>query len=740
MNTSKPNFRNALQFETSPYLLSHATNPVDWHPWSEASLKLAKDQDKPIILSVGYSACHWCHVMEHECFENEKIAAYMNAHFISIKVDREERPDLDHIYQNVTQLMNQGGGWPLTVFLTPDLKPFFGGTYFPPEDRYGRPGFPRVLEALHQAYTQDRNNVIENANKMTAAIQQISRGFDGFAPPATQNPNAAASNTLDATGKPGMTLEGLHRVAEKYLSSVDWKNGGLGGQPKFPNTSTLKFLWRFGVKTDFARAVEAVTLSLSKMASGGIFDQLRGGFHRYSVDAEWLVPHFEKMLYDNAELLSLYAEVVETDAANQKKFLSDDERYTFVNILKFTYKYLVDEMLSPLGGFYSTQDADSLDAATGHKHEGAYFVWTATEARTVLQNSGLALDSDTIENTLQYFGISERGNFEGSTQNVLTKNPIKTTPPPKNIDDLRAVLLRHRENTRARPDRDEKILASWNGLLLEALAKTKRAFEAVGESNLAEDVLSKAVKLVAFFEAHLVKPAASNNNAPADAQHELALFAQYKDGQAKGSGFLDDYAFFANGLLELSKSIETKSIETAPQGPGLTPQHCIVLAQRALNYLNRHFADTTTPDSYGYFYTPHGTENLITRTKNFYDQAIPNGNAVAAKVRLVLAAIEGNTVALEGVEKTVAKIFPFLSQSPHGLGELTNLCWLFYLQPATITGPKAILFSASPYVFVKPAAPNDNTHQYVVCHEQTCYAPTEKLDDVWAQLDDVFGL
>lgn len=333
---------NRLAQESSAYLLQHQNNPVDWYPWGPEALEKAKKENKPIFLSIGYSACHWCHVMEHESFENQKIAEILNHNFVNIKVDREERPDLDQIYQNVAQAMTQSGGWPLTVFLTPDLKPFFGGTYFPPEDRYGRPGLERLLLSLIDAYKNKMEDIQWNSKRLMDVIVALE--------------SIPGSELHVQKDKTGPAFEKIYYTCQELLSHVDLEKGGVEGAPKFPNGMVFSLLWRIGLAKDWQPALNAVILTLRKMAEGGIYDQLRGGFHRYSVDSNWLVPHFEKMLYDNGVLLKLYAEVLLTA---DNTILKDSDRELFLNVIAGSVHYLKSEMLSKGGGFYSSQDADS---------------------------------------------------------------------------------------------------------------------------------------------------------------------------------------------------------------------------------------------------------------------------------------------------------------------------------------------------------------------------------------------
>ncbi|HEX6110238.1 MAG TPA: thioredoxin domain-containing protein, partial [Ktedonobacteraceae bacterium] len=446
---------NRLSNETSPYLLQHAHNPVDWYPWGEEALQKAQQEDKPILLSVGYSACHWCHVMERESFENEDIAGLMNQHFISIKVDREERPDIDNIYMQAVQALTQQGGWPMTVFLTPDGRPFYGGTYFPPNDRqYGQetmPGFSRILHTIADYYDNHRTEVEEQANQLADYLKQRSstplRSKGGIIPSGT------------------MPLEMLNTASRELASEFDPVHGGFGHAPKFPNTMSLEFLLRthqhrlrgeIGSKATKPE-LEIVEVSLQHMANGGIYDQLGGGFHRYSVDVEWLVPHFEKMLYDNALLSRLYLH------AYLVTFNPFYER-----IVEETLDYVVREMVSPEGGFYSTQDADS------EGEEGKFFIWTMDEIGTAL----LAEDARLF---MLYYDVTRAGNFEG--KNILHVEQDAQTVADKaqvSLETLQTSLKRSREmlfalrEKRVKPGRDEKILTSWNGLMLRSFAEAAR--------------------------------------------------------------------------------------------------------------------------------------------------------------------------------------------------------------------------------------------------------------------------
>src|SRR5437867_2040406 len=494
-------FVNRLIHETSPYLLQHAHNPVDWYPWGEKAFDKAKEENNPIRLSIGYSACHWCHVMEKESFESEAIAALMNEHFVNIKVDREERPDLDEIYMNAVQMLTGRGGWPMTVFLTPERKPFFGGTYFPPEDRHGMPGFPKILQAVAQAYRDRPQDVQKSVEQILAALNrltEISESAEPFFPDAIQ------------------------KAADQLSPAYDPDYGGFGRAPKFPNAGLFDLFLRCYRSSKERRYLEMVTHTLTKTAEGGIYDHLGGGFHRYSVDEKWLVPHFEKMLYDNAQLIRIYVDVFR---------ITQDP--IFRRVVEETLTYLLREMLHSEGGFYSTQDADS------EGEEGRFFVWEYDEVIKIL-------GEETGEIFSRIYDVSELGNFEG--KNIL--HPILQPEQAakffgkeiKEIENLiaeaKAKLLQEREK-RVKPFRDEKILTSWNGLMLSGLAE---AYKTIGE----ERYRKAAERTVEFIFAQMFR--------------EGYLLHTYRDGQAKLYGYLDDYAFLAGGLLDLYEATFDRSL------------------------------------------------------------------------------------------------------------------------------------------------------------------------------------
>jgi uncharacterized protein len=469
---------NRLARETSPYLLQHAHNPVDWYPWGEEAFARARADDKPVLLSVGYSACHWCHVMERESFENPEIASVMNASFVNVKVDREERPDVDHIYMQAVQSLTGRGGWPMTVFLTPEGTPFYGGTYFPPEDRHGLPGFPRLLAALADAWRSRRAEVVQSGRELAESLGQTDR--------------LRHSATL-------LGDEILFSAFQGISSQFDEEWGGLGGAPKFPQPMIWEFVLRFFKRTGNPYAQRMVHTTLIRMARGGMYDQLGGGFARYSVDAHWMIPHFEKMLYDNAQLASLYLHAWLAFGDPECRRVCEE-----------TLDYVLRDMTDPAGGFYSAEDADS------EGHEGKFYVWTADEIRAVL-----GADAD---RALAYWGVDRGPNFEGRSNLFLAGEP-----DPDGIAPLRQRLLEARAR-RVRPGRDDKVLAAWNGLACRALAEAGRA---LGRA----DYVAAAVRNAQFLLEAM--------------RREGRLLRTWKNGEARLKAYLEDYAMVAVALIDV---------------------------------------------------------------------------------------------------------------------------------------------------------------------------------------------
>jgi hypothetical protein len=556
--------RNRLADETSPYLLQHSTNPVDWYPWGAEALDKARAENKPIFLSIGYSACHWCHVMERESFENVGIAAIMNQHFVNIKVDREERPDLDDFFMAFVQLTTGGGGWPMSVFLTPDGKPFFGGTYFPPEDAYGRRGFPFILKAVTQTWSVQQQQVLESS---TSLLAELRANFVG----------TNASGTL----KP----EILDQAVQQMLERFDPVDGGFGDAPKFPPSYSLSLLMKQYSRSRNPLLLKAITHTLDKMAYGGIYDHLGGGFHRYSVDAQWLVPHFEKMLYDNALLAVTYLEAFQLTG-----------KWLYRKVATEILDYALRDMHDPAGGFCSSEDADS------EGMEGKFYVWTPEEVISALGSQNGKLFSD-------YYDVTNDGNFEGNlsilhirVDHATFAQSYKLTPEQleTRLASLRAQLLEVRSG-RFRPHKDDKVLTEWNGLLLSAFAKGCQISNDLRYLDAARDCAQ-------FLETKMLK--------------EDGLLRVYRQEHAKQHGFLADYAFTANGLIDLYEA----SFDI----------HWLKLANRLVDEMVAKFLDT---DAGGFFMTLADQPDLPVRPKDSYDGAVPSGNSVAAMALLRLSVL-----------------------------------------------------------------------------------------------------
>ncbi len=604
---------NRLINETSPYLLQHAHNPVDWYPWGAEALERARDEDKPILLSIGYSACHWCHVMERESFENDAIAEIMNRHFVNIKVDREERPDLDAVYMEAVQMLTGSGGWPMTVFLTPDGKPFYGGTYFPPVDRHNMPGFPRLLETVAGAYRNSNPEIRRVTGQLT---EQMGR--------TANMPRGAGA--LDESV--------IHQAYNALATNFDYQNGGVGNAPKFPQAMTLEILLRYYARGHNDRSLSMLELTLEKMARGGIYDQIGGGFHRYSTDAFWLVPHFEKMLYDNALLARLYLH----------GWLATG-RSLYRRIAEETLDYALREMTGEHGGFFSATDADS------EGEEGKFFVWTPGEIETVLGAGDAALFG-------AFFGVSQRGNFEGA--NILNI-PVKAAdfaqrqgiPLERLVDVIRRgkETLRLAREGREHPLLDDKALASWNGLMLRAFAEAGAALER-------QDYLDAAARNANFLLT--------------DMRPQGRLLRSYRQGQAKLPGFLEDYSFVADGLLSLYEAtFQRRWLDAAME-----------LADEMISL----FWDESAG---GFYDTGRDHEELVVRPRDVFDNAQPCGGSVASDLLLRLSVVTGNDgYAVKAVAplRTLAEL---MGRAPAGTGR-----WLaaldFYLsapKEVAVIGP-----------------------------------------------------
>jgi uncharacterized protein YyaL (SSP411 family) len=585
---------NQLANESSPYLLQHDNNPVDWHPWGKEALERSKREDRPIFLSIGYSACHWCHVMEHESFENTAIAKLMNDNFVCIKVDREERPDLDQIYMTAVQLMTGRGGWPMSVFLTPDLRPFFGGTYWPPTAKMGMPGFDQVLLAVADAWKNRREQANEQASKLVEHIQALATPDGG---------DAELNASL------------LKQSATALEHSFDHHHGGFGGAPKFPHPMDLRLLLRAWKRDGRDGLLQMVRLTLDKMAAGGMYDQLGGGFHRYSVDERWLVPHFEKMLYDNALLTASYVEAyLATGDAN------------YARIVRETCDYVLREMTDSAGGFYSTQDADS------EGEEGKFFVWKPAEVAALL-------GPDRAKTFCYVYDVSDSGNFEGHNilnmpktlaqyAKILGRNEAELQAE---LSQSRAVLFAERKK-RIHPGLDDKVLVAWNGLMIDALSQ---AASALDEPRY----LQAATRAAEFITSKMTK--------------DGRLLHTWRGGVAKLNAYLDDYTALINGLVSLYEAgFDERWIEEA-----------VKLADIVLD----QFAD---PKGGGFFYTERDHEQLISRQKDLMDNATPSGNALAATALVRLGKLTGNENYLTAAEKTIRAAAGLLGQSPTAAGQM----------------------------------------------------------------------
>jgi uncharacterized protein YyaL (SSP411 family) len=589
---------NRLANESSPYLLQHADNPVDWYPWGDEAFDLAREQDKPVLLSVGYSACHWCHVMAHESFEDEATAKVMNELFVNIKVDREERPDVDKIYQTAQQLLTQRtGGWPLTMFINPDdRRPFFGGTYFPNEARYGMPAFSELLKSVATYFGEQREEVRRQGAKLTEVLGRLE-------PPAVSEDVAITADPLD-------------KLRESLGRTFDQDYGGFGSAPKFPHPTTVDRLlrqWRTTASGDNPDldALYMATLTLTRMADGGLFDHVGGGFCRYSVDQYWQIPHFEKMLYDNGPLLALYAQA----------FLATGDDY-FAAVADATADWMLADMQSPQGGFYATRDADS------EGEEGLYYLWTPGEVRELLEEADYAVFASR-------FGLDEPANFEGRWH-LTVRRPVEEVAADAGLteSDAQSAIERGKQallNARAGrvpPGRDEKQLTAWNALAIRGLAIAGRALER-------DDLIEAAVKAVDFIHSALFI--------------DGRLLASYKDGEARFPAYLDDHAFLLDALLELLQARWSSE----------HLQFAVALADTLLE----NFEDTAGG---GFFFTANDHEELIHRPKPLADESVPSGNGIAAFALQRLGFLLGETRYLDAGGRTLRAAWRAMDEYPHG--------------------------------------------------------------------------
>jgi uncharacterized protein len=614
-NISKP---NRLAKETSPYLLQHAYNPVEWYSWGEEALQKAKLEDRPIFLSIGYSACHWCHVMAHESFEDKEVAMIMNEKFINIKVDREERPDLDDIYQRACQLATGTGGWPLSVFLTPDQKPFYVGTYFPKDgsSHYNMPGFRNILLQLADAYKNKKDEIQAASSEFTQSLSQTAMDLVVRA---------------EITEKTKLERSVLDEAAVGLLQMGDRIYGGFGHAPKFPNASNLMFLLRYYDISAINRFRDFVIFTADKMAEGGIHDHLGGGFARYATDQKWLVPHFEKMLYDNALLSQMYAELFQITKAEP-----------YMHIIRKTLDYVIREMTHPDGGLYSAQDADS------EGEEGKFYLWKKNEIESVI-------DDENVTNIFcEHYGVTQGGNFEGKNilnvrvQIITLAKKYNKTPEQiaQILRDASVKLFAAREE-RVKPGRDEKILTSWNGLMISGFA---RGYAVSGDTKY----LQAAKNAVNFIENKL----ASNDG---------RLKRTFKDGQSKLNAYLEDYAFYVGGLLDLFAAN--------------SKQEYLDKSIRYTDFMLQHFWDDKEGNL---FFTSDDHEQLISRTKSFYDLAMPSGNSMAASNLLRLYHYTQNNSYLDRAVRIMKAGSQSAAQNPFGFGQMLNSIYLYVKKPVEI--------------------------------------------------------
>jgi uncharacterized protein YyaL (SSP411 family) len=673
---------NRLAKEKSPYLLQHAHNPVDWFAWNDEAFAKARAESKPIFLSIGYSTCHWCHVMERESFEDEKIGAFLKEHFVSIKVDREERPDVDKIYMTFVQSTTGGGGWPMNVFLTPDLKPFFGGTYFPPDDRHGRPSFLQLLQQIAQLWADRKMEVAASADELHARLELITG--------------------REARKNHPLTPDVLRRALEIFKDAYEPRHGGFGGAPKFPQPSLPLFVLRAARRFSDDAATKMVLRTCDAMARGGIYDQLGGGFARYAVDAEWLVPHFEKMLYDNSQLVHLYLDAHLVSQAQTPHLTTQHYADTARDILD----YVLRDMTHPDGGFYSAEDADS------EGHEGKFYCWTHDELSKLLSTEEFIVASN-------YFGITKEGNFTDHShphplagQNVLSivSPEVPATDAPL-LKSAKAKMLSARAK-RVRPHRDDKVLASWNGLMLGALA---RASAVLGDEKYG----TAAQGNMKFIREKLWN------------EKSKTLFHRWRDGERDNVQLLESYAFMLDGVIQLYEAT-------------LDPNHLDFAVELAEAMITKFY----DPANGGFWQSPADMGDLILRIKDDYDGAEPSGNSVAVLALLKLSLITGRGDFRQSAEATLQWSAGRLQQQPAALAFMLHALdfWLDEPRRAVISGdlnsptfqhllhathsvyqPNKIVLSNTGAVepFAKGLPANKEATVYI-CTGNACQAPTSE--------------
>ena len=688
----KPKYINRLSKETSPYLLQHAHNPVDWYPWSKEAFEAAKKQDKPIFLSIGYSTCHWCHVMAHESFENEEIAKIMNQYFISIKVDREQRPDVDSVYMKAVQAMTGSGGWPLSAFLTPDGKPFYCGTYFPPEDRFGRPGFKQLLLTIADAWEKNRPSLLRSADNLTNILAKTDTGL-----------------------KQELSEDMIKNAADRFSRIFDPKYGGFGTAPKFPQASILSMLIGYSKRSGDEKILSKVTVTLDGMAKGGIYDHLGGGFHRYSTDAKWLVPHFEKMLYDQALISKSYLQAYQVTGNTEYK-----------RIVKEIFEYLLRDMTDSKGGFYSAEDADS------EGEEGVFYVWDPDEIEKLLSKEQAKIFK-------KYYGVTKRGNFEHGKSILHVTKSIKEFAKEFNTDaqQVSKLLSQGRQklfearSKRVRPGRDEKIITAWNGLMISSLS--------YGGAVMGEEKYIRAAERAAEF---VLNKLLVNGR----------LMRFYGNGKAIDKAVLNDYAFLITGLLDLYEAtFDAKWLSKAKE-------------------LSDQMIDLFGDENKGaFFLAGKDAERLILRNKPDYDGALPAGNSAAALSLLRLGQMTMETKYTKAGEGILREFSGRLKQIPSSLTHMLTALdfWLGPRQEIVIAGkfesketkqmlrliydkflPNTVVLLheegksgqeiESIVPFIKGQNMIDDRATAYVCENFVCNRPVNKLKDFERILADIY--
>jgi uncharacterized protein YyaL (SSP411 family) len=683
-------FTNRLINETSPYLLQHAHNPVEWYPWGEEALAKARVEDKIILISIGYSACHWCHVMERESFENESVAALMNAHFVSIKVDREERPDLDHIYMDAVQAMSGSGGWPLNVFLTPQAKPFFGGTYFPPEKAYNRSSWTEILHSIVEAWKERKNEIEAQAENLTDHLQRA-------------NSVLALGNAIENNNGEGLTtIEHCDQMFSTIMKSADTQWGGFGKAPKFPQTFTIQYLLRYHYFTGNKEALQQALLSIDKMLMGGIYDHIGGGLARYSTDAQWLAPHFEKMLYDNALLINILCDAFQ---------ISSHKKYA--DAIRKTISFVCDELLSDEGGFYAALDADS------EGEEGKYYVWQKKEVDAILGQDAAMFCA--------FFDITEHGNWE-ETNILRMLEPIGDFAVARGLGEeqfeqfIQQCLqkLSVQRKNRIKPSLDDKILLGWNALMLQSIAKAAVVLDEPAYQKM-------AVANFVFLQKRF-------NNAADSSQ----LMHTYKNGISKYPAFLDDYAYLIAALLQLYKTSFTENY--------------LRIAADYCSYVIENFSDE---ESCFFYYTHQDQKDIIVRKKEIYDGATPSGNSVMAENLLQLSIVFDNAAWRARSNKMLNQLSASVMKYPGSFGIWASL--LLYqvmgINEIAVIGanfanlskdivlkylPNVVIMSseqgneAFPLLAAKPSSESDYIY---LCKNYSCLAPFMTANSLFSEIE-----